>query len=72
VTEAVKRVWSYVSELGKHRVALIVNRVETARETERILRKQAAGKADVVLLTGRIRPYERDQLVLREQKGNEH
>jgi CRISPR-associated endonuclease/helicase Cas3 len=63
VTEAAKRAWSYISELGKRRVALIVNRVQTAREIERILREQAACEADVVLLTGRIRPYERDRLV---------
>jgi len=63
VAEAAKRAWSYIRECGKSRVAVIVNRVRTAREVERILCEQADEMADVVLLTGRIRPYERDRLV---------
>jgi CRISPR-associated endonuclease/helicase Cas3 len=63
VTEAAERAWSYIKGCGKRRVAVIVNRVQTAREIERILCKRAAEMADIVLLTGRIRPYERDRLV---------
>jgi CRISPR-associated endonuclease/helicase Cas3 len=65
VLEAVNRTWSYVKDRGKRRVAVIVNRVQTARRIERLLCEHAGDTADVVLLTGRIRPFERDRLVER-------
>lgn len=50
---------------GKRRVAVMVNRVRTAREVAAILGERLATEADVVLLTGRLRPFERDSLVQR-------
>jgi CRISPR-associated endonuclease/helicase Cas3 len=55
----------YVKEGGKRRVAVIVNRVNTAEEVAITLRARVEGQADVVLLTGRIRPLERDMVVAR-------
>jgi CRISPR-associated endonuclease/helicase Cas3 len=63
VTKAAECAWSYIKGSGKRRVAVIVNRVQTARQIEHILCERAVETADVVLLTGRIRPYERDRLV---------
>lgn len=65
VNEAVTRAMSYQSKDGKRRVGVIVNRVQTAKLIAEGLRKQVNDTADVVLLTGRIRPYERDHLVER-------
>ena len=50
------------------RIAVMVNRVATAAEVARSLGEQVEGRkaklnADVVLLTGRMRPFDRDQLV---------
>ena len=50
---------------GKQRVGVMVNRVHTAQEIARKLSAQVVDAADVVLLTGRMRPFERDQLVER-------
>jgi len=63
VLRAANQAMSYVMESGKRRVAVIVNRVRTAEEVASTLRAQVEGQADVVLLTGRIRPFERDRLV---------
>lgn len=63
VGKAVERALSYMRESGKRRVAVIVNRVRTAEQVAGALRIQANEDADVVLLTGRIRPFERDRLV---------
>ena len=63
VLEATVRARSYIESHGKRRVAVIVNRVKTARDVYVRLQKQASDKADIVLLTGRIRPYERDRLI---------
>ena len=52
----------YISE-GHKRVAVMVNRVRTARDVVAELRNRVGGEVDVVLLTGRIRPFERDRLV---------
>lgn len=62
MAEAADRARSYVQS-GKRRVAVIVNRVRTAQDIAHNLREQVGEKADVVLLTGRLRPFERDQLV---------
>jgi CRISPR-associated endonuclease/helicase Cas3 len=81
--QAADQAWSYVADSGKTRVAVIVNRVDTAKDIFDDLCKRVIGEArnadvailaenstldktvDVVLLTGRIRPYERDRLVER-------
>jgi CRISPR-associated endonuclease/helicase Cas3 len=48
---------------GKQRVGIIVNRVGKALEVAKRLRTEAEGVADVGVLTGRIRPVERDLLI---------
>lgn len=71
VDKAIEQARFYRSEkLGKRRIAVIVNRVRTAKqiyeklhEIAESLLKDAKDSFDVVLLTGRIRPYERDRLV---------
>lgn len=62
VAQAVKRAQGYV-EAGKRRVGVIVNRVRTAQEIAGALREHVGDGADIVLLTGRMRPFERDRLV---------
>ncbi|MGI9182233.1 MAG: type I-G CRISPR-associated helicase/endonuclease Cas3g [Longimicrobiaceae bacterium] len=64
VEEASRRAVGYLGE-GKRRVAVMVNRVRTARNVASALRARLADEADVVLLTGRLRPFERDRLVER-------
>lgn len=82
VTKAADQAWSY-ADSDKTRVAVIVNRVDTAKNIFDDLSKRVMSKTqnveaetpaensihdkrfDVVLLTGRIRPYERDRLVER-------
>lgn len=44
-------------------VAVVVNRVATAREAAAMLEGRAAGAFDVVLLTGRMRPLDRDAVM---------
>ena len=63
VLKATAHAQSYIERHGKRRAAVIVNRVKTARDVYVRLQKWARDKADIVLLTGRIRPYERDRLV---------
>ncbi len=65
ITEAAKRAKSYIEQSRKRRVAVIVNRVRTAMDTASILREQVGDSVHVALLTGRLRPFERDQLVER-------
>jgi CRISPR-associated endonuclease/helicase Cas3 len=66
VEEAAVRAVRWVREEGKRRVAVIVNRVQTASHiAERLHAEVKPDEADVVLLTGRLRPLERD--VLTEQ-----
>jgi CRISPR-associated endonuclease/helicase Cas3 len=50
-----------VADKGFRRVAVLVNRVATARAVEHLLRKDR--KDDVVLLTGRMRPLDRDRIM---------
>jgi len=64
VKEAAARAAGFVQG-GQQRVAVVVNRVATAQAVEQALREKLDGEADVVLLTGRLRPLERDQLVAR-------
>ncbi|MDR5684210.1 MAG: HD domain-containing protein, partial [Armatimonadota bacterium] len=62
VVDASARAAHYIAE-GKHRVGVMVNRVRTAELIAERLREALADRADVILLTGRIRPFERDGLV---------
>lgn len=64
VVEAAKRAEAYLKD-GKKRLAVIVNRVLTAQEVASVLRQHGGEDVDVVLLTGRLRPYERDRLMER-------
>lgn len=52
---------------GCRRIAVIVNRVETARRVYQLLSRRPIGRT--VLLTGRVRPPDRDQL-LRQHAGD--
>lgn len=63
IEEAVHRAQSFLVESGKRRVAVIVNRVRTAEAVAEMLTQQHDGEIDVVLLTGRLRSFERDRLV---------
>jgi CRISPR-associated endonuclease/helicase Cas3 len=53
------------SENGNLRVAVMVNRVAIARSVAESLAGRVGDGADVILLTGRIRPLDRDALVER-------
>jgi len=50
---------------GKSRIAVMVNRVATARKIAEHLHNELGNTADVILLTGRIRPLDRDVLLRR-------
>ncbi len=53
-----------VDLLERHAVvAVVVNRVASAREVTSALRTQLDARADVVLLTGRMRPLDRDDVL---------
>jgi len=62
VAEAARRAQDYLAE-GKRRVAIMVNRVRTAGQIEEVLQQCVRENADIVLLTGRMRPFERDGIV---------
>lgn len=62
---AAERAAGFVKLENRRRVAVIVNRVRTAESISKSLRDQHGGEIDVVLLTGRLRPFERDRLVAR-------
>lgn len=64
VAEAAKRAQNFIRE-GKRRVAVMVNRVATAGRVADALAENARDEDEyeVVLLTGRLRPYERDQII---------
>ncbi|MDR7502071.1 MAG: type I-U CRISPR-associated helicase/endonuclease Cas3 [Armatimonadota bacterium] len=64
VAEAAARAAQYLAE-GRRRVAVMVNRVRTAEAVAGVLSAALSDRADVVLLTGRFRPLERDELVER-------
>lgn len=52
---------------GARAVLVVLNRVESARLTAKVLRDSAsATEADIVLLTGRMRPLDRDRLLAEE------
>ncbi|MGE3526788.1 MAG: type I-U CRISPR-associated helicase/endonuclease Cas3 [Gemmatimonadales bacterium] len=58
---AVEQALAYIKE-GKRRVAVMLNRVRTAQEIADGLRKRGT-EEDIVLLTGRLRSFDRDRLV---------
>jgi CRISPR-associated endonuclease/helicase Cas3 len=62
VAEAAARAAHYLAD-GRRRVAIMVNRVRTAEAVAGTVGVTLGESADVVLLTGRIRPLERDGLV---------
>jgi CRISPR-associated endonuclease/helicase Cas3 len=64
IGEAATRAQHYLSR-GKRRVAVMVNRVRTAFRLADVLRNGMHDDADIVLLTGQMRPYERDRVVQR-------
>lgn len=66
VTDAVARALSFARS-DRRRTAVIVNRVQTAESIARALRQEIGEEAHVVLLTGRMRSFERDRLVERWQ-----
>lgn len=49
-------------DAGKSAVAVVVNRVRTARGVFDVLREAIGDRADIVLVTGRMRPIDRDRL----------
>ena len=63
--DAARRASELVRRGGKRRVAVIVNRVHTASKIADLLRDELKEEADIALLTGRLRPLERDRLVAR-------
>ncbi|HWO93226.1 MAG TPA: HD domain-containing protein, partial [Dehalococcoidia bacterium] len=64
VAEAASRARAFV-EKGKQRIAVMVNRVATAFRVWDLLQQGSGEAYDVALLTGQLRPYERDQIVAR-------
>jgi len=65
VDKAVEWARRYVTAHGKRRIAVILNRVRTAVNVATVLRAGLGDSVDVVLLTGRLRPLERDRLIER-------
>lgn len=64
VGEAAGRARAFVDE-NKNRIAVMVNRVATAERIADCLKERAGDTYDLVLLTGRLRPFEREQLIER-------
>jgi CRISPR-associated endonuclease/helicase Cas3 len=64
VAEAIRRAQTHIDQ-GKRRIAVMVNRVRTAGRIADAIRGSIGENADIVLLTGRMRPYERDRIVER-------
>lgn len=65
VAKAAECARDFLSKNNKVRVAVMVNRVATASDIAEKLHQHTNGKADIVLLTGRMRPLDRDDLVER-------
>lgn len=62
VLEAAKRATGFI-KVEKRRIAVMVNRVATAGQLAETLNENRSEEYDVVLLTGRLRPFERDHIV---------
>ncbi|MEA5446804.1 type I-U CRISPR-associated helicase/endonuclease Cas3 [Gammaproteobacteria bacterium AB-CW1] len=67
VTEATALATAYALDDGHERVAIVVNRVGTAQAIATTLRSHVGDSANVVLLTGRLRPLDRDYLLAQWQ-----
>jgi CRISPR-associated endonuclease/helicase Cas3 len=65
IAEAAGRAAQLANAQGKSRVAVMVNRVATAEGIAERLRRSPDDAAQIVLLTGRMRPLDRDDLVNR-------
>lgn len=63
VSKAATRAQEYASGKQDVAVAVMVNRVATAKDIFAELKQKGAKSADVVLLTGRMRPLDRDVLL---------
>ncbi len=63
VLDAALRAMDFVTLQNRRRVAIMVNRVATAQSIARQLQQDFVGNADIVLLTGRMRPLDRDDLL---------
>jgi CRISPR-associated endonuclease/helicase Cas3 len=63
IDKAVSNARKFCRDEGKRRIAVMVNRVATAEGIAVGLRKNLADSATVILLTGRMRPLDRDALV---------
>lgn len=62
--EIAERALSHFDDANPRRIAIMVNRVATAVEVRDLIVEKVAGHpADVVLMTGRMRPIDRDDLV---------
>ena len=61
-----RRAKTAIEALPVSRLAVVVNRVDLARNVFQKLKKELGERADVLLLTGRIRPLDRDRLLKRE------
>jgi CRISPR-associated endonuclease/helicase Cas3 len=62
VREAVERARRFLGD-GKRRIAVMLNRVRTAEAVAQRLLESCGQEAEILLLTGRLRPLERDDLV---------
>jgi CRISPR-associated endonuclease/helicase Cas3 len=65
VAKAANQAQEFAKAQGTSRVAVMVNRVATAEEIAKHLRGSLRDAAQVVLLTGRMRPLDRDDLMNR-------
>lgn len=65
VFEVVSQVKKYIRTGEKRPVAVMVNRVSSAGRISNHLRNEMRNAADIVLLTGRLRPLDRDTLLNR-------
>jgi len=63
VAEAAVCARECVAKSGRNRVAVMVNRVQTAAEIAAELERDFSRKAEIILLTGRMRSFDRDHLV---------
>ena len=61
-----KKAKTLIGALPVGRLAVVVNRVDLARNIFQKIKKQVGDGADVLLLTGRIRPLDRDRLLTRK------
>jgi CRISPR-associated endonuclease/helicase Cas3 len=62
VVDAAHRAYQFVID-GRKRIAVMVNRVRTATEIASQLQMWQSNRFEVVLITGRLRPIDRDQLI---------